>query len=308
MKANIFSVMTLALLASCAQQGEQATPQVSEQEHEVIQLYEGAAPGSESWDWDETVYYGENKVYYGMTADVSHPSITVYRPEKPNGVALIVCPGGAFAFLCMDREGEDISKVYNSKGITCFVLKYRLYHVDDKDAFLRDLYSGETNHNEGLAKVIPLAIQDAAAAISYVRSHADDYGIDPNKIGISGSSAGGCITMGTSMTVRDESCHPNFAVATYPFFAPGMFTEVPSDYPLPLYIAVARDDTTVPVSHSLDLYKLWIENNQQAEMHIYNKGEHGFVGNKQGLAVDNWTDNLFLWLKDIYPENFKDTL
>ena len=266
------------------------------QAQEVISLYDGPAPGSESWDWDETMYMG-------MIADVSKPTLTVYRPEKPNGVGMVVCAGGAFCFLCYDREAEYISKVYNSMGITCFALKYRVYHDADKERLVRDLTAGKMDSVS--AQSIPLALADAAQAIRYVRSHAADYGIDPEKIGISGSSAGGTITMGTSMAFTDEDCRPNYAVATYPYLSPHILREAPANHPLPLFIASASDDAIIPVDSSLEFYRMWLEKNQKVEMHLFQKGNHGFVGQQFGLEVDNWTDNLHLWFKDIYPENFE---
>ena len=263
---------------------------------EVIPLYDGPAPGSETWDWDETMYLG-------MIADVSHPTLTVYRPEHPNGVGMVVCAGGAFCFLCYDREGEYISKVYNEMGITCFALKYRVYHDADKDRLVKNLTEGKM---DSLCQyTLPLALQDAAQAIRYVRAHAADYGIDPERIGISGSSAGGTVTMGTAMAFTDEQSRPNYAVATYPYLSPHILRQAPDNHPLPLYIAACSDDSMVPIAHSLEFYRIWLDKGQKAEMHIYQKGEHGFVGQQFGLECDHWTDNLHLWFKDIYPDNFK---
>src|SRR5258705_12069654 len=93
----------------------------------VIPLYNGAAPGSETWNWDEK----EIKVDIGtIVSDVTHPSLTVYVPENPNGTAVIIAPGGAFHVLAFDLEGTEVAKRLNAKGITAFVLKYRVVHED----------------------------------------------------------------------------------------------------------------------------------------------------------------------------------
>ena len=265
---------------------------------EVIQLYDGSAPGSETWDWEEGMF--QDKI-----TGVTRPTLTVYRPENPNGIGIVVCPGGAFCFLSFDQEGVNLSKCLNEKGITCFILKYRLCHADNIMDLLKEVFV-ENNLDAVGADVIPLAIQDGGKAISYVRSHAAEYGLDPNKIGITGSSAGGTVTMGTAMKFTDDECRPNFAVATYPYFSPHIGgNEAPSEHPLPLFITAASNDQMVPIKHSLDFYNLWLEKKQSVEMHIYQKGDHGFVGTKLGLAVDDWTENLFRWFGDIYPENMK---
>ena len=267
---------------------------LSSQAQEVINLYDGAAPGSEDWDWDE-------EVHFDLITGVSHPTLTVYRPEKPNGVGMVVCPGGGFCFLAYTTEGEGISKVLNERGITCFVLKYRLFH--DSDIKRLAGYFGEGKMDSISAGVIPLALDDAANAIRYVRRHAAEYGVDPDRIGITGSSAGGCITMGTCMTATADDCRPNFAVANYPYLSPHIPREAP-DKPLPLFIASCSDDSLVPVMHSVEFCKIWLAKQQKAELHIYQQGEHSFVCIPRNSEVDTWTDNLFRWFKDIYPENF----
>lgn len=282
-RLNIIAMICLALMAS-----------VTINAQEVIQLYDGAAPGSEDWDWDE-ITLDDN------IAAVSHPTLTVYRPEKPNGVGMVVCPGGAFVVLAYKTEGEAYAKTLNEKGITCFMLKYRLKYDHDFESVLRCVTPEQLDSLS--ADVIPLALKDAENAIRYVRSHASEYGIDPDKIGICGSSAGGSITIGTCINATADDCRPNFAVGTYPYLTPHIGNVVP-DKPLPLFIAATTTDKAVPVTHSLTFYKWWLEKGQRVEMHLFNSGEHGFVCKPQHAAVDNWFDNLFLWLKDIYPDNF----
>ena len=262
---------------------------------EVISLYDGPAPGSETWDWEE-------EEHFGLITGVAHPTLTVYRPAEPNGVGMVVCPGGGFCFLAFANEGEGISRVLNERGVTCFVLKYRLFH--DPDIKRLASYFGEGKMDSISAGTIPLALDDAANAIRYIRSHAADYGIDPERIGITGSSAGGCITMGTAMAATADDCRPNFAVACYPYLSPHILRQAPSK-PLPLFIAACSDDSMVPVTHSLEFYKLWLEKGQKVEMHLYQKGEHGFVCIPKSLEVDTWTDSLFRWFEDVFPENFK---
>lgn len=270
---------------------------------EVISLYEGPAPGSETWDWEE-------EAHNGIVTGVSRPTLTVYRPKNPNGVGMVVCPGGGFCYLAYANEGEGISKVLNSCGVTCFVLKYRLFLDSDIKRLARYFDEGRIDSISAeavdaiSAKTIPLALDDAANAIRYIRSHAAQYGVDPEKIGITGSSAGGCITMGTAMTATADDCRPNFAVACYPYFSPYISRQAP-EKPLPLFIVACSDDPLVPITDSLDFFRLWTAKGQKTEMHVYQKGGHGFVCIPQGCAVDTWTDNMSHWFEDIFPENFK---
>ena len=99
----------------------------------------------------------------GRVANVTHPSITVYRPAKPNGMAVIMCPGGGYARLAMNHEGHDMAAWFTTQGITYAVLKYRM----------------PNGHNE-----VPLS--DAEQAIRLVRKHAGEWGVNPNRIGIMG--------------------------------------------------------------------------------------------------------------------------
>ena len=93
----------------------------------VIPLYNGAVPGSESWNWDEKVIKAD---IGSIVSDVSHPSLTAFVPANPNGTAVIIAPGGAFHVLAFDLEGTEVAKRLNAKGITAFVLKYRVVHND----------------------------------------------------------------------------------------------------------------------------------------------------------------------------------
>lgn len=260
---------------------------------EVIQLYEGAAPGSESWTWQE---YGAPGG--AIVVDVVKPTLTVYPAEKPNGIAMVVCPGGAFHMLSVAAEGENLSKYLNSKGITCFVLKYRLCHADNFMERMQHLNLAFLDSVS--AEVVPMTIQDALTAIRYVRSNAVKYGIDPHKIGIEGSSAGGTVSLGSAMACAGDDCRPDYVVGTYPYKSPHIGQNVPKAV-TPLFIATATDDAAVPVQHSLYYYNKWLDAGQPVEMHLYKEGNHGFVGQPTGKNVDTWQSRLVEWLEELYP-------
>jgi acetyl esterase/lipase len=262
----------------------------------VIPLYNGAAPGSETWNWNEK----EIKADIGtIVMDVSHPSLTAYLPANPNGTAVIIAPGGAFHALAIDLEGVEVAKALNAKGITAFVLKYRLVHDDPAhpENSIGNLFA--TKNFKKLdslnAPVVPLALQDGLTAVKYVRQHAADYKIDPNKIGFMGFSAGGTVTMSVAYNATDGS-RPNFVAPIYAYEGAIIGSNVPSAK-TPIFIAAASDDDLGLATHSVHIYSKWLEAGQPAELHMYEKGKHGFGMKTQGLPVDTWMDRYIDWLK-----------
>ncbi|QEC69829.1 alpha/beta hydrolase [Panacibacter ginsenosidivorans] len=261
----------------------------------VIPLYNGAAPGSENWNWDET----QIKADIGtIISDVSHPSITAYVPANPNGTAVIIAPGGAFHVLAFDLEGTEVAKRLNAKGIIAFVLKYRVVHNDPahpENSIGALMSSGNFKKLDSLnAPVVPLAMQDGLTAVKYVREHAAEYKIDPNKIGFMGFSAGGTVTMSVVYSATDES-RPNFVAPIYAYEKAIIGSIVPSAK-TPIFITAASDDDLGLATHSVHIYLKWLEAKQPAELHMYEQGKHGFGTKKQGLPVDAWMDRFADWL------------
>jgi acetyl esterase/lipase len=253
---------------------------------QVIQLYNGKAPGSEKWNWDER----EIKVDIGtILFDVSKPSLTVFLPSNPNGIAVIVAPGGAFHALAYDLEGTEVAKRLNAKGIPAFVLKYRLVHDDPahpENSIGNLMATQNFKKLDSLnAPVIPLALQDGIAAVKYVRQHAGEYKIDPNKIGFMGFSAGGTLTMSVVYSATDDS-RPNFVAPIYAYENAIIGSKVPS-IKTPIFIAAASDDDLGLATHSVHIYLKWLAAKQPAELHMYEKGKHGFGTKKQDLPVDS---------------------
>ncbi len=264
-------------------------------QHSVIHLYKGTAPGSENWNWDER----EIKVDIGrILFDVSKPSMVVYRPLNPNGTAVIVAPGGAFHALAYDLEGVEVAKRLNAKGITAFVLKYRLVHEDPahpENSIGTLMATKNFKRLDSInAPLIPLALEDGLTAVKYVRQHTADYRIDPNKIGFMGFSAGGTLTMSVVYSATDEN-RPNFVAPVYPYEKAIIGSAVPS-VKTPIFIACASDDDLGFAMHSVNIYRKWLEANQSAELHMYEKGKHGFGTKKQNLPVDSWMDRFTDWL------------
>lgn len=261
-----------------------------------IELYKGAAPGSENWNWNEK----EIKVDIGtIVTDVSHPSLTAYIPDNPNGTAVIIAPGGAFHVLAFDLEGTEVAKSLNAKGITAFVLKYRVVHDDPAhpENSIGNLFA--TKNFKKLdslnAPVVPLAMQDGLTAVKYVREHAAEYKIDPTKIGFMGFSAGGTVTMSVVYNATDEN-RPNFVAPIYAYEGAIIGSTVPIAK-TPIFVCAASNDDLGLATHSVHIYLKWLEANQPAELHMYESGKHGFGMKKQNIPTDAWIERFDDWLQ-----------
>lgn len=281
-KINLIACLLFIVLSARAQQ-------------KVIQLYKGAAPGSESWTYNEQEYHaGSNDA---LSYNVSHPTLTVYPADKSiaNGTAIIVCPGGGFFILAIANEGSDVAHWLNQKGVTVFILKYRLgQSLTDNPGKELTGNMKKSDFGEKVAPIIPLSIADGRAAIQYVRTHAAEYGIDPSRIGIMGFSAGGTVAASTAFNYTPAN-RPDFVAPIYAYMPPSLQGAVLADAP-PLFIAAATDDNLGVASHSVDLYSKWLAAKKPAELHMYEKGGHGFGMLQQNIPTDTWIDRFGDWL------------
>ena len=264
-------------------------------QQKVIPLYNGPAPGSESWNWQQQE--NADNMYHGnVVFNVVNPTLTVYPADSAlsaTGTAVIICPGGGLLTLSIEQEGYAVARWFQKKGITAFLLKYRLMHTLGTDPYkemLTKMASGKLLEYQ--APVAPLANADGRAAIAYVRAHAAEYGILPSHIGIIGFSAGGTIAATTAYNYTPEN-RPDFVVPVYAYFPEEMQKNVPTDGP-PMFLAAAADDKSS--MYSVSLYNTWINSGHSAELHIYSKGGHGFGMKTQGLPSDTWSDRLSDWL------------
>ncbi len=265
----------------------------------VIPLYEGAAPGSEAWDWSEqSVSPGDGSMVY----NVSQPTLTLFEPVpgSATGIAVVVCPGGGFHFLSMQNEGLEVARWLNEKGITAFVLKYRLVHCLTDNPMMEFIGKGPNTEkfNREIEPEVGMAIADGNRAVAYVRLHAQEYGLSPDRIGIMGFSAGGTVAAGVAYTFSGDS-RPDFSAPIYPYVGSFGNPPVPADAP-PLFILAASDDMFGFQVHCLRLYEAWIQAGKSAELHLYEKGNHGFGMNTQHLPVDTWIERFHEWLSSLY--------
>jgi len=263
---------------------------------EAIPLYPGAAPGSTQENYPEKEYFSKTWDTE-VVANVTKPTLTVYKPsqELRNGTAVVICPGGGFMALSINSEGNDVAKYLAARGVTAFVLKYRLAHTgEDAAQEFRTLFADRQKFAEMLKGIEPLAVADGLAAVTFVRQHAAEWGVSPDRVGIIGFSAGGAVTVGVAFHYAPEG-RPAFVA---PIYAGGMpkDTPVPTDAP-PMFVAAAADDQLGLAPDSVALYEKWTGAHKSAELHIYAKGGHGFGMRQQNLPTDHWIDRFADWLE-----------
>jgi len=280
-----------------------------DQEHEIIQLYQGVAPGADGLVQTETAIDLQDPRFNPPNPDtlvvnVSHPTLTVFRPAagKANGAAVIVAPGGGFRVLSFKNEGLRVAQWLADRGVTAFVLKYRLNPMPTNaadimkgmDQMMRAAASRPASAPAGpppgliMGPIENGAIGDGQQAIKYVRSHAGEYGVDPAKIGIIGFSAGGAVSSGA--TIRAAAADkPNFVGIIYAFAPDPLTAGLP-----PAFMAGAADD---PLAARMPaMFGNWLATGAKGELHIYAKGQHGFGTARQNLPVDGWLDAFHAWL------------
>ena len=254
-----------------------------EQLPEVIPVWPAALPGTELWrdagpELERPMWENSR-----LVRNVSQPTLTVFLPDPAiaNGTGVIVCPGGAFPFLMVDKEGAEVAAWLNARGVAVFVLKYRVFPTDDDDeAFLR-IASDPLPHRPNMDKVRPLAVEDGLQAMRTVRRQAGRWGADPDRLGMLGFSAGGYVTAGAA-TDYDAESRPSFAA---PIYALWHERPVLADAP-PLFLAAAADDDLVDAGNSIALYAAWRAAGRRAELHIY---AQGVTASRSGRKDCRWT-------------------
>jgi acetyl esterase/lipase len=264
-------------------------------QEKVIRLYSGPAPGSEDWKHSEQ----ENRTNFWNTRvvfNVVNPTLTVFQPDpaKAVGTAVIVCPGGAFFALSIDSEGFEVARWLNARGVTAFVLKYRLVECETDDP-TREVMTKGADLAQLAAPIVKLAMADGQAAVAYVRQHASEFGVKPDRIGLIGFSAGGTVVASVAYNYTPES-RPNFVAPIYLAYDWAIKGDVPADAP-PMFILAATDDQLGLAPQSVRLYNDWTAAKKSAELHLLSKGGHGFGMRKQNLPSDRWIERFAEWLE-----------
>jgi acetyl esterase/lipase len=275
------------------------------QAQRIVNLYPGNIPDSKKTGLKNIPENPSD----GLIRRVITPTLQMFLPEKnkANGTAIVICPGGGYSVIVYDGEGVMTAKEFVKKGVTAFVLQYRL----PNDSF-------QVNKT-----IAPL--QDAQQAIKMVRDSAAAWNIDANKVGIMGFSAGGHVASTEATHFNkplienksNTSLRPDFQILVYPVISmqdslahKGSRTQLLGTNPSketinlysnelqvdknssPAYITVAADDKVVDVDNSIIYFEKLRHNKVPVEMHIYEKGDHGFVFRHPG-----WMEPLFEWME-----------
>ena len=281
-----------------------AVPLFAQSKIGPLALWKDAAPGEKGDIGEEhdTTKASDNLVAGRpliRLGNVSTPTITVYKPakEKDTGTALVVFPGGGYNILALDLEGTEVCDWLNSIGVTGVLLKYRV-----------PARKGQPRYQAPL--------QDAQRAVGLVRSRAKEWGINPERIGVLGFSAGGHLAAAVSnnFTKREYdkvddadsvSCRPDFSVLVYPAYltmkdehdaiAPDL--HITQETP-PTFLVQAEDDQ-VRVENSLFYYLALKNNKVPAEMHLYSSGGHGYGLRATEKTVTTWPKHVEVWMQSI---------
>lgn len=243
------------------------------------------------WDTAEREFFSEDWQNPVIT-NVSQSELHAFIPENPTGISVIIAPGGAMYAHSIESEGNDVARWLQSKGVTAFVLKYRLVPTG-KDG-VKDLAKDGLQVEVKARKILPFAIQDAMNAIKHVRTNSEELNVAPNKIGLIGFSAGGAVAMETRYKCEGDSC-PNFIGPIYAWMNIVDPQEITKDYG-PIFIACSTDDPLQLAPASIDIYKQWTEAGLPAELHMYAEGGHGYGMKKQELPSDKWIEQFYEWM------------
>lgn len=235
-----------------------------------------------------------------MVTNVTKPTLTIHRPakDKDTGTAMLICPGGGYWNLYWELEGEEVAAWLNSRGITGIILKYRVPRRPDDT-------KGEPARRP---------LQDAQRAVSLVRARAKEWGINPQRIGMVGFSAGGHLAVATATSfekrtyepvdaIDKTSCRPDFAVAVYSGYLKAKDKDelspalrIPAGAP-PVFLAHGGEDIISPPEHSIVMYLALKRAGIPAELHVYAKTSHDFGVRPSNQPYGTWTNSCIQWLR-----------
>jgi dienelactone hydrolase len=298
------TILTIALFLCCISAIAQAP----------IKLYPGKAPGSESWTQQEaTIEYMSpfwNEINT-VILNVVDPVIIPYLPAPGTGnrAAMLVCPGGGFSALSWNNEGPQVAEWLAAHGIAAFVLKYRTSFAgstpEEVNMVAQYTYGGKKPDdaykalalknravNDQLGDVRQLAYNDAMTAMKYIRKNASQFGVDQDKIGIVGFSAGGALALEVLYN-HDEESKPNLVGSIYGAMEK---PEFPAD-PCPLFLTATQYEIQ---GLSYELYGLWCKNHLPAEIHSFTDSRHGFGYRPNGASENLWAQLFYNFMRKVH--------
>ncbi len=245
--------------------------------------------------WEQMTFAGSSN---RNIRNVVNPTLTPVLPDpaKATGVAVIVAPGGGFRGLSIDSEGFQVARWLADKGIAAFVLKYRLVPTPrEASTYMQSISSlmSKVAPEEVFRDPTPEALEDALAAIRLVRQRSAEWKIAPGKVGFVGFSAGAITTLGAGLAA-DPAARPDFIAPIYPSM---VARQVPTDAP-PMFLAISLDDPLFARGKALSLIESWRAAKRPVEVHLYEKGNHGFGMTGRFAAAALWIDQFHAWMKD----------
>jgi acetyl esterase/lipase len=313
---------TIALGFAARASAQTRAPATSDSKHmsapepaETIDLWPGGAPGAPLQPLVETVKERSKDPAYNdrYVFGISRPRMAVFRPRRPNGAAVMITPGGGYSWVVVDKEGYEMARWLAARGVTVFVLFYRL-------------------PNEGWAAGPDVPLQDSQRAMRLIRHRAGRYGVDPKRVCAMGFSAGGhvCADLLARFAARvydpvDDadrlSARPDLAAPIYPVVSMAQPTahagsrrnligerastererahsphlNIPADAP-PAFLLHAEDDASVPVANTLLLREALLARKVPVETHLFADGGHGFgLRLARGKTVEGWQEIFWAW-------------
>ena len=229
---------------------------------------------------------GKDGVIDRSITHVNEPSVTVYLPTaRITGTGIVICPGGGYQHLAIDKEGNDIARWLNTIGIAGIVLKYRLPGS-----------SGMRGANlQQVADTIHVALEDAEDAVRLTRANAARWHLKPNAIGLMGFSAGGHLGAMVGMLAPADA-RPDFLVLGYPAIPASL--QVTASTPRTFLVAADDDPAVNPAENACRFFAALRAAKVPAELHVYSSGGHGFGILQSGKTSAAWPEALVAWLKE----------
>ena len=301
-----YSFQILTLLLAIISFATPCSGEAGKEELEVVHI----------WPQDAdhiNVNIAEKKTFkpFERVSNIHNPSLTVFKPKNPNGAAVVICPGGGYRIIATGLAGYPIAERLNKKGVTAFILKYRLPTT------------------KGVNYKHPVPVSDALRAIQWVRHHSEEYQLDPSKVGIMGFSAGGHLAA-SAATLYDDlqfgsdaiskvASRPDFlclgysVISTQPKIAhpcvralvskpnadkiKGLSCELNVDEETPpTFIFHAKDDKVVNFQNPVVMHAALMKQGVESRMKLYKTGGHGFGLGKKGTEATKWFDDFVHWL------------
>lgn len=291
--AMIGIAIACSLTTSAQAQNDKMTPISTPAQADAIVLGTGLLPGAsapESWYHQ----YGKN-----FARNVGVATLTPFLPDpkQASGTAVIVAPGGGFRSLSMENEGSDVARALAARGVAAFVLKYRLIPTPaataDFERAMTAMFAGAGRPSAGVPNAITPSLDpqlaDSRAAFALIRKRAQEWHVDPARIGMIGFSAGAALTLQTALHVGDAK--PAFIGDIY---GPMESVTVPADAP-PLFVALAADDPIFG-GRGMGIIQSWMSAKKPVEFHLYEQGGHGFGMYPKETTSTGWFDAFVSWL------------